>query len=198
MSARHRRNPGHRLPGRRRQGGATLVVALVFLVLMSLFAINAFLGSSTNLRVVGNMQVRQEAMSAAQVAIEQTISSTQFAESPGAVAANPVNVDTDGDGVADYVVRMTPQPACYRVKPIKNTELNVSVEADLTCIRSGVVTNPGQDTTEAAALADNSLCASTEWNLRAEVSDTRTGARVAVNQGVAVRVLDADASTYCK
>lgn len=188
----------HRRPGRARQRGATLAVALIFLVLMSLFAVSAFLGSSTNLRVVGNMQVRQEALAAAQVAIEQTISGIQFAEAPAAVAGNPVNVDTDGNSVTDYVVRMTPQPACYRVKPIKNSELNVNVAADLTCIRSGVVTNPGQDATEAAALADNSLCANTEWNLRAEVTDARTGAVVAVNQGVAVRVLDADAATYCK
>ncbi len=188
----------HRRAGRARQRGATLAVALIFLVLMSLFAVSAFLSSSTNLRVVGNMQVRQEALAAAQVAIEQTISSIQFAEAPAAVAGNPVNVDTDGNSVTDYVVRMTPQPACYRVKPIKNSELNVNVAADLTCIRSGVVTNPGQDATEAAALADNSLCANTEWNLRAEVTDARTGAVVAVNQGVAVRVLDADAATYCK
>ncbi len=102
----------HRQPRRGRQRGATLAVALIFLVLMSLFAVSAFLGSSTNLRVVGNMQVRQEALAAAQVAIEQTISSIQFAEAPAAVAGNPVNVDTDGNSVTDYVVRMTPQPAC--------------------------------------------------------------------------------------
>lgn len=182
----------------RRQRGATLVVALIFLVLMSLFAINAFLGSSTNLRVVGNMQARQEAAAAAQVAIEQTISTTQFATNPVAVGTNPINVDNDGNGTTDYVVRMTPQPSCYRVQPIKNSELDATKAADLSCIRSGVVVNPGQDTSEAAVLADNSLCANTEWNVRAEVTDARTGANVAVNQGVSVRVLDADAATYCK
>ena len=46
--------------------------------------------------------------------------------------------------------------------------------------------------------AGNSLCANTEWNVRAEVADARTGAKVAVNQGVAIRVLETDAANSCK
>lgn len=86
----------------RRQGGATLIVALIFLVLMSLFAVNAFLGSNSSLRVVGNMQARQEATAAAQVAIEKTISSNAFATAaPPAVA-----VDLDRDNTTDYNVQV--------------------------------------------------------------------------------------------
>lgn len=180
-----------------RQRGATLVVALIFLVLMSLFAINAFMGSSTNLRVVGNMQVRQEAVAAAQDALEATISSTAFALAPATVAAAPVNVDIDGNGSTDYVVRITPQPSCYRVMPIKNNQLNPNVAADRECIVSSLMRNSGIDTSEASVSSDDSLCASTEWNLRAQVTDNRTGALVAVNQGVGIRVLSSDAATSC-
>ena len=66
--------------GPARQRGATLVVALVFLVLMSLFAVQAFLSSSTELRIVGNMQARQEGIAAAQVAIEQALEGNTFGE----------------------------------------------------------------------------------------------------------------------
>ena len=49
------------------QRGATLVLALIFLVLMSLFALSAFNSSSSNLRIVGNTQARQESLATAQV-----------------------------------------------------------------------------------------------------------------------------------
>lgn len=180
-----------------RQQGATLIIALIFLVLMSLFAINAFMGSSTNLRVVGNMQVRQEAISAAQDALEATISNANFAKAPADTASAPVTVDIDGNGSTDYVVRLNPQPTCYRVMPIKNNQLDPNVAADRECIVSSLIRNSGIDTSEATVSSDDSLCANTEWNLRAQVTDIRTGALVAVNQGVGIRVLSSDAATSC-
>ena len=182
----------------RRQRGATLVVALIFLILMGLFAISAFNGSMTNLRVVDNMQSRQEAVGAAQVALETTLSSSQFSTNPDNVAANPVQVDVDGNGSIDYQVRMTPRPSCYRAKPIKTVELDPGTPADLACMKSGVVTTGGLEEESGGAAAGNSLCANTEWNVRAEVADARTGAKVAVNQGVAIRVLETDAANACK
>ena len=184
-----------RRPGRER--GITLVVTLILLVLMSLFAINAFNGSSSNMRVIGNMQARQESIAAAQQAIDQTISSTVFTSNPAAVAAAPVQVDIDGDTQVDYTARLTPQPRCYRAKPIKSSELNPALAADIACLRSGVVQNSGLDSPDAAADAGNSLCSNSEWNVRAEVVDARSATRVAINQGVAVRVLETDAANSC-
>lgn len=180
-----------------RQRGATLVIALIFLVLMSLFAMSAFDNSNANMRVVGNTQARQEAVAAAQVAVEQTLSSPAFSSTPDSVAANPVLVDVDGNGTADYQAQLTPRPTCFRAKPIKTAELDPALPADLACMRSGVVTTGGLETA-GAAYAGNSLCAHSEWNIRAEVVDERTGAKVAVNQGVAVRVLETDIANACK
>jgi Tfp pilus assembly protein PilX len=187
------------MPARRHpQHGATLVVALIFLVLMSLFAVSAFNNSNSNLRVVGNMQARQEAIAAAQVAIQRTISSAAFSTTPDAVAANPIELDIDANGVVDYVVRMTPQPGCFRAKPIKTMELDPASAADLACMKSGAVTTSGLEVAGGAAAAGNSLCSNSEWDLRAEVVDATTGVRVAVHQGVAVRVLETDAANACK
>lgn len=181
-----------------RQRGATLVVALIFLVLLSLFAFNAFNSSSTNVRVVNNQQMRQEAMSAAQTAIEAVISTTTFSISPSAVATTPINVDIDNNGSVDYAVSMSPQPNCYRVRPIKTTELNPNIPDDNTCIFSnGSGQNFGIDVTNAPVSSGDSLCSNTEWNLRALVTDTRTGTSVAVNQGVGLRVRSSDALTNC-
>jgi hypothetical protein len=185
------------------QRGATLVVALIFLVLMSLFAVNAFHGASTNLRVVGNMQSRQESLAAAQVVIEQVISTTTFTINPAAVAATTYNVDIDNNATNDYAVRVSPQPTCYRVRILKNSELRPPVPGtpgvDDQCFFD---TNGGNPLIEGGpssdgTLANNSLCANTEWNIRTEVTDLRSGTQVAVNQGVGVRVPASDASTLC-
>lgn len=187
-----------RLSTKPSERGVTLVVVLVFLVLLALLAINAFLGSTTNLRIVGNMQARSEGEAAAQVAIEQTISSDTFARDPALAASAPIVVNT---GSASYAVRITPVPTCYRVRVVKNSELDPSIATDTACIRSGTVTMPGvQQPTpgEAGKLADNSICADTEWNIRAEVTDARSGAKLAVNQGAALRMVQSDAINMCK
>lgn len=182
---------------KQQQRGVTLVIALIFLVLMSLFAATAFKNSTGNLRIVGNMQSRQEAIAVAQQALEQTISSTYFTTNPANVAATPVRVDVDGDGTVDYTATLNPQPHCYRTKAIKGNELDPTLAADLSCMKSGAVQQGGLDTPDAAADAGNSLCANSEWNIGAQVLDVRSGTKVVVNQGVAVRVLDTDAANAC-
>jgi hypothetical protein len=179
------------------QQGATLVVAMIFLILMSLFAISAFKGSTVNLRIIGNMQSRQEAIAVARQAVEKTLSSFLFTTDPAGVAATPVLVDIDGNGSTDYTATLNPQPNCYLTKPIKSTELNPVLPADLACMKSSVVQQGGLDIVDAAADAGNSLCANSEWNVGASVVDQRSGTKVAVHQGVAVRVLETDAANLC-
>lgn len=181
----------------RAQRGSTLIVTLLFLVLMSMFAVSGFNSSSANLRVVGNMQARQESTAAAQAGVENTISSIAFTTDSEGVAATPVPVDINGDGTTDYQVRMVPKPHCYRVRAIKSAQLDPALASDLACMRSGVVQLPGLESADLAASSGDSMCAQTEWNIRAEVADGRTGAKVGVNQGVAVRVLETDAQNSC-
>lgn len=157
------------------QRGATLVVALIFLVLMSLFALSAFNSSSSNLRIVGNTQARQESLATAQVAVEATISSADFATNPAKVAASPLQVDVDGNGTTDYTATLTPPPECTRVRPLTDIPDPVPGEPDpLAACRSSTTLIPG--------------CLTTEWNIRAAVADSRSNAQLAVNQGVSVRV----------
>ena len=179
------------------QQGATLVVAMIFLILMSRFAVTAFKNSTGNLRIVGNMQSRQEAIAVGQKAIEQTISSSYFTTNPANVAATPVQVDIDGNGTMDYTATLNPQPHCFRTKAIKSNELNPSLPADLACMKSSTVQQGGLDIPNAAADAGNSLCANSEWNVGAQVVDLRSGTKVELNQGIAVRVLETDAANSC-
>ena len=60
--------------GVRRQRGATLIIALIMLAILTLFAVSALNLSTTNLKVIGNFQQQKALEAVAQQAIEQFIS----------------------------------------------------------------------------------------------------------------------------
>ncbi len=76
-------SPPLRTRGRCRspQRGATLIIGLIMIVLISLIVINAFTLSSSNFKSVVNMQIRDEASAAANQAVEQVIGS-DFTSTP--------------------------------------------------------------------------------------------------------------------
>ena len=70
----------------RREAGATLVVVLVMLAVLTLFAVAVINLSSLNAKAVGNMQQRKNADIVAQGAIEQVLStSANFYTPTGAI-----------------------------------------------------------------------------------------------------------------
>ena len=182
-----------------RQRGATLVIALIMLVALALLAIWAFNSSTANLRIVGNTQVRQEAVAAVQSAIEKTISSSSFTTNPTAVAAVPIAVDVNGDGTNDYTVTLSPVPNCYRYRVIPTSALNLAAPAfkDKKCL-GPTQTDFGTDNDSVTGGSVDSICANTDWNVRGVLTDAASNATVAINQGMTVRVLTTDAINNCK
>lgn len=161
-------NPGARGPAR--QAGATLVVALIMLALITLLVVNAFTLSSSNLKAVGNMQARDESIAAANQALELVVSSA-FTDAP---VAQEVNVDINKDGTTDYTVA-------------------VSVPR---CIKATVVPNPDkcdEDHPELCASPDWH----TEWDLKAQVADAASGAAVTVHEGVRVKLSSSQKASVC-
>ncbi len=99
---------------RRRQGGTTLLIALVFLVILTLFAVSGMNTGVINLRTANNSQMILEAEYAAQQQIEQLLSSvTTFLS---VATPPPTNVDVNGDSVTDFVVTSL-APKCLSIKP---------------------------------------------------------------------------------
>lgn len=184
---------------RSRQQGVTLVVALVILVLLALLGIGAYQTSTTDLKASGNQQARTEALNAAQEAIETTISTSQFVSTPANAIATPCGdpntlcADYNGDGVAEYVTRLAPAPACVAVKVIKTVELDLTSASDLGC----VVGQSQQFGVAGAGGGGDSLCANTLWQLTAEASAPASGAKVSVTQGVGIRVGVDDMAGSC-
>ena len=103
--------------------------ATLVLVMVTLLAVSSFRVSNSNLKIISSTQGRGEAMSAAQSAIEQLLSSSVFAGDPTGLGSQPVNVDLTGDGSIEYVVQMNnPPPTCIKSRPTDPTKLDITTE----------------------------------------------------------------------
>jgi len=94
------------------QSGATLVVSLIMLTLI----LAALAIGLANFRTVSNMQFRDEALAAANKALDQVMS-TPFTVTP---AAEEVFVDLDDDSKFDYRVNIA-TPQCIKAVLDANT-----------------------------------------------------------------------------
>lgn len=178
----------------RRQRGATLLVGLIMLILITLLAVSSFNLGKSNLQIVANMQHRTEAAESARATLEEVISKSTFSETPsaaltGGCATNAKCFDVNGDGTEDITVTLTPTPCIKKSQIIKNSQLDITKAEDAGC-STGATQNLGV----AGAATGDSLCADTVWEIAAVATDAVTQARVSVVQGVAVRVA-ADSTT---
>jgi Tfp pilus assembly protein PilX len=165
------------------QKGMTLVVALVMLVVLTLLVVSAIRFGNINLRISGNVQAETEAAAAAQVAMEDMVTTINGSSNISSLASKTVNVSTGG---ATYTVVVT-KPACIYNKNLNNSELDPTKAADMVCFET--------TDTEKLVTAGNTLttaptaCKNQQWDVQASVDDTsRSGAKTSMLQGITVRV----------
>ncbi|MBI4983926.1 MAG: pilus assembly protein [Rhodocyclales bacterium] len=177
---------------RRAQRGATLVIGLVMLVLLTLLGMSAFNTGTSYFRVIGNMQYQAEAASAAQAALDQVLSRGSYFTDP-TTAPTSIGVDINGDGNADYTVALT-QPCLLSSVSVLNAELSDAVADDRKCKgtaggkNTGVMgQNPGGGASE---------CARVTWRVTATVADSFTRASAQITEGTTVRMDRAVADAY--
>lgn len=161
------------------QHGAVLIVGMIMLVLITLTVTMAFRFSTSNLKAVGNMQSRNEALAAGNKALEQVVGSWDFSSTP---TPDHIDVDIDNNGVTDYTVEVA-APVC-----IKATATTASGDAGSDC-----VTN----------LDGSTVCASTAvtkvysvvWDVAA--SSTGKGTQVRLHQGISRTISQAQCDVAC-
>jgi Tfp pilus assembly protein PilX len=153
-----------------RQRGATLIVGMIMLGVITLMVITAFTLSNTNLKSVGNMQFRNEAIAAANKATEQVVGSAFTTQT----TTQSINVDLNNDGTVDYVVSVAP--------PV--------------CIRASV---GGAPVLSSVSLTNMSTTGywNTIWDLDATVTDVVSSASVRVHSAIRVLRTDAQKNTEC-
>jgi hypothetical protein len=160
------------------QRGATLVVGLIMLVPITLLVTSAFTLSASNLKSVGNMQTRDEAIAAGNKAIEQVLSSP-FTNSP---AAETIEVDIDNDSTTDYLVEFA-EPTCIGATKV-----------------AGSSAPPSSITLGSAFSVVTGNYYETLWDLDAQVADEASkdrGTSVHVRQGVRVLLTQAQYNAVC-
>ncbi len=158
---------------RRERGAVTVFVTIIMLVLMTVLVLGAFAISTTNIRAVGNVQMRGEAIAGANLVIERRLSS-DFTAVPTALTDEPVDVVNDPNSPATYLVNLL-APTCVRATQVMTTSVS-SVSLP------GMTFGNGWDTV---------------WELDATASNDATGARARVVQGVRVLLTDAQKATRC-
>ena len=164
-------NAMNRIPANRSQRGATLVVGLIMLTLITVMVTAAFSLSSSNLKSVGNMQFRNEAVHAANKAIELVVSSPFTTSNQ----ASEIEVDLNNDGTTDYVVQIA-APNCVRARTASNPLL------------SSIALGAGMSTASTW---------NTVWDIAATVTDATTGATVVTHAGIRVLRSQTQKDTEC-
>jgi Tfp pilus assembly protein PilX len=186
----------------RRQRGATLIVGLIMLIVITLLVVGSFTLGRNNLEIVGNMQHRNETTASAQRAIEEAISSPLLTTTPGNIFQPPCsaqntkcyNVTKDSTNTtADQIaVTLTPTPTCVKAEVVKTANLNLSLLSDQRC-----VVQQNQDLGIENVDIGDSLCADSTWEVRAVAADAATKAQSVITQGVATRVRAVDIAASC-
>lgn len=164
------------------QKGVTLIVTLIMLVLMMLLAVASINMSTTNLKIVGNMQLQQEATNAAQSAINQVLSSGKNLSEPLTAPGSIV--------VGDYTVILT-RPCLISAIGLRDSDLsNPPTPDDQKCKTSSKF-----DPMNMNALTD---CAKVTFQLTATVTDTASNANVTLVQGASMRMDRVLAEAYAR
>lgn len=150
-----------------RQRGATLIVSLIMLVVLTLLAVSGMRSSNVNTRIAGNMQVQEEAMESAQQAIEESISNSNF-----------TRVTPATQTVGPYTVTFA-APICQSATAVRKND--PGLPADGSCLGN----------------AGASYCYWTTWEVAASAVDNKTGVTTSIHQGVSKLVGINDALAFC-
>ncbi len=141
-----------------KQAGVVLVVAMVLLIMITLFAITAIRSSTSELQIVGNAQVRKELAAAAQEGIENRINS-----------------------VSDFNNVIAGVPLSAASYPLQGGRYGVEVSAPR-CLKA--VATLGNSLVNAGVSASDT----TYWEVDATVTDNNTGATMQTTQGLKMRM----------
>jgi Tfp pilus assembly protein PilX len=146
-------------PRRSAQRGATLVITLIMLALITMFVVAMMRLSNSNLKIVGNMQAQRALESSAQQAVETDLSNITFFDDAVANTGTwPAGTNSVAQNVNGYTVTVA--------RPV--------------CVSSTTAT--GYSATSNISPED------TNWEIGTSASDSLTGAQVTMVQGVKMRM----------
>jgi hypothetical protein len=168
---------------RRTQTGATLLVSMIFLVVLTLIVASAIKVSNVNSTLAGNVQIQKESEAAAQQAIEAAISNPNFLTLPP-ISTVQVNIDDSGQTASTYAVSV-PAPTCVSFLPIPQSAAPATdpftwSATDQACFAQSATTTNA-----------NSNCSNSNWDFSATATaPSVTTTNTTTHQGIAIRVMN--------
>ena len=166
-----------------KQQGATLLVGMIMMVVLTLLVVFSLRSGNTNLRIAGNMQTQAEAAAATQQVIEQVIEQIKVTEDLSLIPAQTVPVAM---GNVTYNVAVAAMTQCIMEIPVLNSALDPSKANDVACFESPdgdkAIKADGTLTTKPSA------CKTQQWDIEAGVTDGTSGTKVTQVQGISIRV----------
>lgn len=150
---------------RSRQSGATLVVGLIMLTLITLMLITALNLGTANFRTVSNMQFRDEAIAAADKAIQQVVGSP-FTTAP---AAQTIMVDLDNSNPVTY-----------------DYQVDIAIPV---CVSASLAASSDPSSVSLPGAMSAAATWNTVWDIDATVSGANNVGQAAVEIRTGVRVL---------
>ena len=185
------------------QSGAVLMIGMVMLLMVILVAVSVIRLSTRHTQIVSNEQVRTEAVSAANYALDTVLNQPYstwdpaYATSAGATTSVNLGTTKTDDSATDPMNVKVKNLTCKRARVMKNSEFYRQTPAgvyyvaatDAGCFGGGSSTGLTiVDPTALGSPTDNSLCATVLYEMQAQANDPKLlNAAPVVTQGVEVR-----------
>jgi len=202
----------HRTHGARKgQSGVVLMIGMVLLLMLTLVAVGVIRLSTRHTQVVNNEQVRTEATSAANYALDLVLNEpattwSDLRSSTGRVQQVNLGMEKSADSTEVSVNVQVHNLTCKRARIIKNAELmkqsagvNYIPAGDASCF--GGASNTGLtivDPGAAGTSSGDSNCATVLYEVEAIAADPKLlNATATVVQGVEVRTDISTLATSC-
>ena len=185
------------------QSGAVLMIGMVMLLMVILVAVSVIRLSTRHTQIVSNEQVRTEAVSAANYALDTVLNQpyttwdSAYKNATGATTDVNLGTTATADSAAVSMNVTIKNLTCKRARVMKNSEfyrqtptgVYYVAATDAACFGGGSPTGLTiVDPTALGSPTDNSLCATVLYEMQAQANDPKLlDAAPVVTQGVEVR-----------
>lgn len=168
------------------QRGATLVVSMIMLIVLTVLVVYSIRSGNTNLRIAGNMQRQTEALMSTQQVIEQVIEQIKTVDNIALIPAQNVSVTNAGATYSVTTNSLGAVGACILEVAVANADLDPANPDDVQCFESQdvdrAITSGGTMSTTL------STCKQQHWEIQAGVNDATSGTQLTQVQGITIRV----------
>ena len=170
------------------QRGATLVVSMIMLMVITVLVVYSIRSGNINLRIAGNMQRQGEAMMASQQVIERVIEQIKTVDNIALIPAQNVTITNAGASYTVTTNAMGAAGSCILSVAVPAGELSDTNPDDQPCFEDLGGKEPMIGADGKPLPGAPSGCKNQTWEVRASINETTFGTQLTQVQGIKLRV----------